>query len=108
MPEETDVPPHDEGYIGDEEGWSGLEKGKEERTERYRDRRTRPSRECIVRKLANQHDLELDDLKSSKRTQPETNIRQEARGRLSEESYGPAGFGENVVRTKSTVIMRTE
>lgn len=53
----------------------GAGERKEERADRYRDRRTRPSMESIVRDLAHQNDLEIADLKRPVRSQPEPAIR---------------------------------
>lgn len=104
MREQTDVPRKGEGYIGDEEDWSRLAKRKEDRADRYRDRRKRPSMESIVRDLAHQNDREVADLKKPGRSQPETAIRQKAMVKLYEEGYGPTEIGEYFGRSKSTVM----
>lgn len=104
MGEEYQLPRSDEGYVGNEEEWKGLEKRDEDRQDRFRDRRGRPTMKQITRDVIGEKNLSLDDLKASGRSQPETRLRQQAMVKMYEAGWGPTEIGEFFQRDKGAVL----
>lgn len=103
LDESVEEPVGGEVYIGSEDDWEDLERRREERKDRYPDRRNRPSKEEIAIELIDDTSLSLEDLRESGRSQPETEYRQKAMAAMYEKGYGPVEIAEFFNRTKGTV-----
>lgn len=93
----------DEDYIGTEEEWEALERRKEERKDRFRDRRNRPDKETIALEEAREVGLTLGALRKKGRKQPAASARQKAMARMHDQGYGPVEVGEFFNRSRGSV-----
>jgi REP element-mobilizing transposase RayT len=93
-----------EGFIGTEEEWKKLENRENERKDRHRDRRDRPSMDEIVEDILIDDDTSVEALKEPGRSQPEAGLRQTAMVQMYREGYGPTEIGEFFNRNKGSVV----
>lgn len=104
MGEEVSEPESSGGYYGSETEWEELDRRKESRADRYRERRGRKTMEKIAGEIAAENDLTVEDLRAPGRSQPEARLRQEAMVEMYEEGYGPKEIGDFFNRNKGTVV----
>lgn len=104
MGETVNEPKHTNGYYGSEAEWESLDRRKEDRSGRHRERRGRQTMEKMARAVANEYGVNVKQLKAPGRSQPEARIRQEAMASMYEEGYGPKEIGDFFNRNKGTVV----
>lgn len=104
MGEKVDYPEGGDGYVGEQEEWDDLEKRDESRSDRYRNRRGRPTMEEIAGRFAEEDDTTVRKLKEPGRKQPYARLRHGAMCAMYREGYGPKEIGDFFRRSKSTVM----
>lgn len=103
--EDLDVPRNSEGYIGTHEEWTELEKRDQEDSDEdgVAERRGRESKDEIVRRIVEDHDVTIDELKEPGRDHDRAEVRHRSMVALYKEGYGPTEIGEYFNRHKGTV-----
>jgi REP element-mobilizing transposase RayT len=101
--EPPDEPEGGKNYYGTEQEWLELEKRDDDREDRFRDRRDRPEMDEIVRQVANENNVLLENLRSPGRKPDMAEIRHEAMVQLYEAGYGSTEIGRFFNRSKSSV-----
>lgn len=92
-----------QSYVGTEEEWNELERRREERSDRFRDRRGRRVKDAIAREVLAETEWTIEDLRAPGRAQPQARLRQQAMVRMYGEGYGPREIADYFRRSKGTV-----
>jgi len=90
-------------YVGTEDEWNQLERRREERSDRFRERRGRRTMDAIIREALAGTEWSIEDLRAPGRAQPQARLRQEIMVRMYEEGYGPREIADYFQRSKGTV-----